>query len=195
VWCGADYYVRDAQGNVLALYHEADTTFIYPVGRAPIIHFSLAEHDMYGTARLGAKKYYPGQMGLTLQPLTGPYVCTDSTLWKHEPWYSLEYQDVIKTDSLNLYGNTHTDSSYHTTILGQKQYEVTDHLGDVLATVSDKRLAHSVTGPHAPGSYVYAASWKPTVVNAYDYYPFGECQADGGARIQGYNVSRLQSRQ
>jgi len=170
----ADYYVHDAQGNVLAIYHQSDTLITYPVVHPPNYRFSLAEHDIYGMGRLGVKKYFPWQLGLHYQPVSGAYVCADSGLWNHVPWYSLEYQDVIKTDSLNLYGNAHTDSFYLTNMLGQKQYEITDHLGDVLATVSDKRAADSVTGPLILGGHVQVATWKPIVLNAYDYYPFGE---------------------
>ena len=56
-------------------------------------------------------------------------------------------------------------------VLGQKQYEITDHLGDVLATISDKRANDSLTG--GSGSVDTITSWKPIVITATDYYPFG----------------------
>ena len=59
-------------------------------------------------------------------------------------------------------------------ILGLKQYELTDHLGDVLVTLSDKRAGDSLSGAHSTGSVDTIVSWKPVVVSAYDYYPFGE---------------------
>ena len=99
-------------------------------------------------------------------------------LWVPVPWHSLEYQDVIKTDSMNLYGNAMTGGFYTQHTTGQKQYELTDHLGDVLATVSDKRAGNTFTA--LPGTSLTAGSpalldtWKPVVVSAYDYYPFGQ---------------------
>jgi hypothetical protein len=68
----------------------------------------------------------------------------------------------------SIYGNNNTAFylTQHTT--GQKQYEITDHLGDVLATVSDARVPADTTTPSV------IASYHPVVQSAYDYYPFGE---------------------
>ncbi|MCD6011789.1 MAG: hypothetical protein K0Q79_1651 [Flavipsychrobacter sp.] len=62
---------------------------------------------------------------------------------------------------------------YAQQVIGQKQYEITDHLGDVLATVSDKRAADSVLGAHVTGQIDTIITWKPVVASATDYYPFG----------------------
>lgn len=134
--------------------------------------FALAEHDIYGSSRLGVKKYYNGQVGFGY---TNPGGFVDTMLlWKRLPWYSLEYQDLIKTDSTRLYGNTDKEPIYAQHIQGQKQYELTDHLGDVLVTVSDKRANDSLAGVHTTGSLDTVKSWKPVVASAYDYYPFGQ---------------------
>ncbi len=67
-----------------------------------------------------------------------------------------------------------TDVMFARHVLGQKQYELTDHLGDVLATISDKRSTDSLTGDTVTtGAVDTVASWKPVVVTATDYYPFG----------------------
>ncbi|MCD6011792.1 MAG: hypothetical protein K0Q79_1654 [Flavipsychrobacter sp.] len=168
-----DYYVRDAQGNILAVYHE-DAYYTIPGAMALVLwdgNFSLAEHDIYGSSRLGVRKYYKNQVGMD----QGYAVGTIDTLQllKHQPWYSLEYQDAIKEDSTNLYGNTYTDMCYAQQTIGQKQYEITDHLGDVLATVSDKRAADSILGAHVTGQIDTIINWKPVVASATDYYPFG----------------------
>jgi hypothetical protein len=122
--------------------------------------FGLAEHDIYGSSRVGVKNYWPGQIGLQWNFI-------DSTvdtvrLWVRKPWYSGEYQDVIKTDSTNLYGNTMTDKFVTQHIAGQKQYELTDHLGDVMATVSDARAEGTTT----VGSLI--SYYTPVVQSAYD---------------------------
>ncbi len=167
-----DYYVHDAQGNVLAIYHERINRTVGSAIRLLGYNYSLAEHDIYGSSRLGVKEYYKGQTGIRFDFDLMAYTDTLS-LWEKSPWYSLEYQDVIKGDSTNLYGNTFTDMRYARQTIGQKQYELTDHLGDVLATVSDKRVADSLAGSHTTGALDSIVTWKPIVVSATDYYPFG----------------------
>jgi hypothetical protein len=128
-------------------------------------NFDLAEHDFYGSARLGVKNYWPRQKGLTWDYAANFY--DTATYRARQPWYSCEYQDVIKDTARNLYGNTHTTKFTTQHLTGQKQYELTDHLGDVLATVSDARQPNDTVSGHTISWY------KPVVKTAYDYYPFG----------------------
>lgn len=128
--------------------------------------FGLAQHDIYGSSRLGVKNYWPGQIGASWG--FGHWAVPDTIrLWARKPWYSLEYQDAIVDTARDLYGKMHVQPyvTQHTT--GQKQYELTDHLSNVLATISDARNVADTTTPHAISSYV------PVVQSAYDYYPFG----------------------
>jgi len=53
--------------------------------------------------------------------------------------------------------------------VGKKQYELDNHLGNVLTTVTDKRLQHSTSGT----SIDY---FNADVASAQDYYPFGMLQ-------------------
>jgi RHS repeat-associated protein len=50
--------------------------------------------------------------------------------------------------------------------LGEKQYELSNHLGNVLVTVSDRKLAEGTEGSTATG-------YRSEVLFASDYYPFG----------------------
>ncbi|WP_207513120.1 RHS repeat-associated core domain-containing protein [Longitalea luteola] len=50
---------------------------------------------------------------------------------------------------------------------GHKQYELTNHLGNVLATVSDRKFGVSSAGSSLIDHY------DPHIVTAQDYYPFG----------------------
>jgi RHS repeat-associated protein len=50
--------------------------------------------------------------------------------------------------------------------LGEKQYELSNHLGNVLVTVSDRKLAEGTEGSTATG-------YRTEVLFASDYYPFG----------------------
>ena len=51
---------------------------------------------------------------------------------------------------------------------GYKQYELTNHLGNVLATISDKKYGVPLTGSSSIISY-----YESDIVTAQDYYPFG----------------------
>ena len=98
------YYVRDPQGNVLAVYEHKH-------GDSDNGTFTLAEQHLYGAGRLGMRK-----------------------------------RDL----ALNVANaNESTPPATH--------YELTNHLGNVMAVISDKASDTS----------------EPTVVSLSDYYPFG----------------------
>ena len=50
--------------------------------------------------------------------------------------------------------------------IGRKQYELTNHLGNVLATLTDKRLQHTTSGTTID-------YYNPDIATAQDYYAFG----------------------
>lgn len=162
-----DYFVHDAAGNVLAIYHGIDA--YTPTDSIAARDYSLAQHDIYGTSRLGVKNYYPQQVGGSWDYLTP--TCDTSRLAVRLPWYSREYDDNITWFTMSPYGNTFTDSQYAQHVTGQKQYEFTDHLGNVLATISDQRTGGTFTTATTPTSIL---TYTPFVVSKYDYYPFGQ---------------------
>jgi len=51
---------------------------------------------------------------------------------------------------------------------GDKQYELTNHLGNVLATISDRKFGIPLSDTSSLISY-----YEPHIVTAQDYYPFG----------------------
>jgi hypothetical protein len=98
------YYVRDAQGNTLALYdNKASQT-------------NWREQHLYGSSRLG--------------------------MWQ---------------PNVNL--ATNNASAVWDTI-GKKSYELTNHLGNVITTITDNRTSHT-------------SFFTANVVTAQDYYAFG----------------------
>ncbi|MBE2289889.1 MAG: hypothetical protein IAE95_10060, partial [Chitinophagaceae bacterium] len=173
-----DYYYHDAQGNILATYKglvESDTA-----GTVHKVGFSLASHDLYGGARLGTKEYGLKNIGMEVTIGLEP---TDSLvdtmrLAKHVPWYSLEYQDDIHPDSLVPYDNHWKDSAYAWHRMGEKHYELSDHLGNVNVVISDARRVRTfdtIPGypPYAGNYPIEVTSYKPERVASFDYYPFG----------------------
>jgi RHS repeat-associated protein len=106
------YYVRDAQGNVMAVYNEKK----YEDGK---IDLSLTEQHLYGSSRLGMRQVN---------------------------------ELLVEKDEIKEF-----DQAYSSRNLGEKSYELSNHLGNVLAVVSDKKKADGTAD----------------VVAVYDYYPFG----------------------
>lgn len=103
------YYVRDAQGNTLALYDNAGSAI------------NWREQDLYGSKRLG--------------------------MW----------QPNINVAT----GNAQTPFD----TVGRKFFELANHLGNVLATITDKRVQ--------TGSDTTVDHYEADVASAGDYYAFG----------------------
>ncbi|HWJ29474.1 MAG TPA: polymorphic toxin type 43 domain-containing protein, partial [Flavisolibacter sp.] len=121
-----DWYVRDAQGNVMAVYRKDN--LIYSQGQ-----MYLKEHHLYGSSRLGIVQRNQNIDSARVQP---------------------EYLDLL--------GAAYT---YNFT-RGKKLYELSNHLGNVLTTVTDKKVGH----PAGDGTYDF---YYADVASAQDYYPFG----------------------
>jgi RHS repeat-associated protein len=116
-WTETEYYVRDAQGNVMAIYRKHM--------KSGSMNYTLTEQHLYGSARLGVDK---------------------------------RRLDMIAAESAQ-------DNISLAPKRGQKHYELSNHLGNVLATVSDKKIA-VMSGANL--SY-----YRADVVSYSDYYPFG----------------------
>ncbi|WP_118953575.1 hypothetical protein, partial [Taibaiella helva] len=98
---------------------------------------SLAEHHLYGSSRLGLKKYLPGQYYLNWDN-SGPQPVADTvTLNARRPWYSLEYNDDISALAQQPWNQTEGSPFLAGHTRGEKQYELSNHLGNVQATISD----------------------------------------------------------
>ncbi|UPK72618.1 LamG-like jellyroll fold domain-containing protein [Chitinophaga filiformis] len=113
------WYVRDAQGNVLAVYGKKDSES----------QTYWKEQHLYGSSRLG--------------------------IW---------------TSDIDVTVETAAPSDTNWLKKGRKQYELTNHLGNVLATISDK-VVDSVIGNSVD-------HYEAEVLSAQDYYPFGMLQPD-----------------
>jgi RHS repeat-associated protein len=116
------YYVRDATGNVMAVYTATDAT----ATPATNPQMMVAERHLYGSSRLGLLN-----STILFQKLTTP----------------LEYLSFTR---------------------GDKIFELVNHLGNVLATISDKKIG--VDNAPADGIIDY---YTADVITAQDYYPFG----------------------
>jgi RHS repeat-associated protein len=118
------WYVRDASGNVMAVYDITKGT--------TVTANNLIEHSLYGSSRLG--------------------------LWQQQVNVNSTNAPVINLASTNKLTFTR----------GNKNYELSNHLGNVLVTVSDRKKAvMSTTNTNL------VAYYQADLVTATDYYPFG----------------------
>lgn len=130
------FYIRDAQGNVLAIYSKRGTE-----------NLKWDEQHLYGSSRLGMWRWD------TLVPTAAPVVGGATSIY----------------DSL---------------LLGSRSYELSNHLGNVLSTVSDKKIGNDSSG--------VVNYYLAEVLSQNDYYPFGmlmpgrKYAAEGGYRY-GFN--------
>ena len=145
-------YIRDASGNILATYaivnrpkvnlaQAGQNPIQFPAG-ASIYAKSLKEMHIYGSNRLGIQKY--------------------KQHWINYP--EIKHPPFLLSQRLATFGNADSKTSL---FRGDKLYEQTNHLGNVLAVIRDKKLGRDSTGDGM-------ADWYTTqVLSAQDYYPFG----------------------
>ncbi len=119
------YYVRDASGNILAIYSRK----IDPEdeGDAYLYHqyITLSEVPVYGSSRLGVwmpeRHLWRASFSVdSYDEESGTY--GNKVLDAIYPSYSLENEGVFKR------------------YLGEKRYELTNHLGNVLTVISDMKI-------------------------------------------------------
>jgi RHS repeat-associated protein len=160
------YYVRDAEGNVIATYqkyysHETDGSYTF--------HLEQLDNSMYGSKRLGTYK--------------------NTTLHAMRNFTSIGFNDdhTFKTPA---YNNNQISTippcddpicpSRYNFTTGLKQYELDDHLGNVQTVISDNVIAVD-NGPDGIADY-----FKVDLLSVNDYYPFGSEMPDRTASNRGY---------
>ncbi|MBO9635088.1 MAG: hypothetical protein J7578_18405, partial [Chitinophagaceae bacterium] len=128
------WYVRDAQGNVMATYSGEDTVV------TPLTGFVVNENEryIYGSSRLGVVN-----IGQTVDNgNAGPAA-------------------VVDTGGVFL--------------RGLRMYELSNHLGNVLVTISDRKK-----GIPDPITSSLISHFEPIMLSGTDYYPFGMPMRIGG---------------
>lgn len=156
------WYAYDAGGQLMAVYNHS----FEAVGTGWTAHFNVAEHDVYGSGRLGIRK----------GDSDGQY-----------------HQDVSGTISGGMFISMTLSNpsaplarTHYSREIGCKQYEIANHLGNVLATVSDKRLLYSTS----PSTATQVSWYTPDVLSFSDYYAFGAPEtgrSGGDAYRYGFN--------
>jgi RHS repeat-associated protein len=115
---GKQYYIRDAQGNILASYSYDGTSLKWN------------EQDLYGSSRIG--------------------------LWS--------WNKAIPSRVMLPQSETDTLTTWY--LLGGRYYELTNHLGNVLSVITDKKKGVSLDSATVD-------HYQAEVLSQNDYYPFG----------------------
>src|SRR5690625_3087633 len=127
---------------------------------------SLSAHILYGSSRLGTMDYLPGQYGMHYERIgLNDYHFDSLGLAGHRPYYAFSANQLATGEqgsNGNYYWMQQQHSGQH--LVGQKQYELTNHLGNVQVTVSDL--------PYKLGNDTLTRI-SPALKAVYDYYPFG----------------------
>jgi len=101
----------------------------------------------------------------------------DSMWWQECDIYGSSRVGVYYPDSLIYPKGTQVSSNDTFTMElweGKRQYELTNHLGNVLTTVSDKKIpAKYVVQLTGRDSYDTVSSYQPEVISISDLYPYG----------------------
>ena len=94
----------------------------------------------------------------------------DSFVWESSPIYGSSRVGIFEAQKLIVHNGFPVtpglDTGYNVSIRGVRRYEISNHLGNVLTTVSDRR-SMVVNGS---GIIQY---YESEIVTATDYYPFG----------------------
>jgi len=148
------YYVRDAKGNIMATY-----SYKVPENTTKQKLY-LDELNIYGSSRLGV--YKPEIEIPKMFPISGLVGDNHKGIILH-----LRNENIYDGA---IYGNDFTaentqnkgTGTYLKINRGYKQYELANHLGNVLATITDRKLP--ITG---------TTTYTADLSTAQDYYPFG----------------------
>ncbi|MBT1709850.1 hypothetical protein KK062_16515 [Fulvivirgaceae bacterium PWU5] len=175
-----NYYVRDGQGNVLTIYEKTEE-----LGTTGDILRS--EVPLYGAGKLGSY-IRPVSLGAsggagTPTELNELRILESTTKDRYESLSYLLNPEVELTLGPGFaYASTGEDvkfgvrtgaggeavaaeSNVYTRRLSSRKYELTDHLGNIRALVTDTKLS-TITA-------TVADNFTPEVVSVQNYYPFG----------------------
>lgn len=151
------YYFRDASGNIMATYQRSYTDpdslpdAWSSTAKSYTEVFATQEYALYGSERLGIFKQTDS---LSVIAFNSTGFDTDGT-----------FLDKTSIDTLSR--SATSDTCGIAFYRGDKRFELSNHLGNVLAVISDRKLQTLDVGMSL-GHYFMADIWSTS-----DYHPFG----------------------
>lgn len=155
-----EYYVRDATGNLIATYAQR---YGENMGNYQDT-LELNQVVVYGSSRLGVINH---SESLVSREFTAS-INGDNRFENKD--YSGSTVNVILT----------YQSAEFKLVRGLKQYELSNHLGNVLVTIQDRRQSVDSTVNGVTDYYI------PYIVTAQDYYAFGSLMDERGFELGAY---------
>ncbi|MCC7298848.1 MAG: hypothetical protein IT244_11000 [Bacteroidia bacterium] len=159
------WYIRDASGNTMATYTQAVHENKHAITHAvinTIATFTLAEQHLYGAARLGYTELNRLMDSAVLN--TPGYNSNQS--FDNYTWQAVTVNTLATPYDYAWGGNWNLLNGRGIT-RGYKRYELSNHLGNIAVTVSDRHLAVDA------GGTTLADYFQPFVQSVQDYFPFG----------------------
>ncbi len=153
-----EYYIYDGSGALIATY----TQSYQENGGNYTNHLHLNQQMMYGAKRLGVLVKNEEQVNrqFATTGFSGTHEFTDVD-------YSSFNLEVVATYQSEISYTHH----------GQKQYELANHLGNVLVTIQDRKRGIDQAGIGNPNEIDY---YIPYVISTQDYYAFGSIMEERG---------------
>lgn len=143
------YYVYDAGGNLLTTYNRASVPAGGTNPNAYIASLTLGEHQHYGSERLAVSRL--------LNPPGWTYTFDNCGGSNNECQTNVSAGVVPAA----------RDSSGTARMLGYKEFELSNHLGNVIATVSDRKLQDPVPNTSSCPGYLDMNGSVPAAASAY----------------------------
>jgi len=137
------YYVRDASGNIMATYSKE---FTFVNGNNYTYRINAKEFDVYGSSRIG-----------NTERASTAYVGIGNFNNNTAVYTGMAYPMPLSLGAQMALHN-----------LGKANYELSNHLGNVITVISDRKIG--VDAPVANGIIDY---YLADIKETHDYYPFG----------------------
>ncbi|MEZ4828609.1 MAG: RHS repeat-associated core domain-containing protein [Bacteroidia bacterium] len=178
------YYARDASGQTMAVYNKTyiDPEYIsdpgwpevewLPEGASHITLFRSAEYHLYGSSRLGIHLYVDTLKAQVFRAGEGEGLFTDTGYWS-------DTMNLTPASRFPIRLRRRMAPTFTPSPVGRNGYELTNHLGNVLATVSDRKL--QLTTDEETVSGYTADVWGMN-----DYYAFGMLMPGRNQQRSGY---------
>lgn len=170
------WYIKDPSGNAMATYkttHQREYDPL-PENCKIIKHFSIEEMYIYGSQRHGVLKSDVLLSEIEYDLNLGEYILPDST-------FPTQSVSVFTEISSTQFGITDYSQGQFVFTRGFKQYELSNHLGNVLVTIQDRKWGRN----DSAGLAFHSKYYLPYVVTVTDYYPFGSTMAERGKSFGG----------
>lgn len=174
------FYLKDASGNVMGIYKvEHERTGANTLKK----NWNLQELSIFATARVGVMKVQTTIRSRSMDLPEAMYMpesesCENcNILFPQNLSYLQEVQQ--NTEVLYTIDPANPERSTHYTLRGLKQYELANHLGNVLVTITDRKWSQSSTANNAD-------YYLPYIVSITDYYAFGSGMAERSWSVKIY---------